>query len=31
MLKVENLTKHFGGVKAVNDCSFEIEKAKSPH
>lgn len=28
MLKVENLTKHFGGVKAVNDCSFEIEKGK---
>lgn len=28
MLKVENLTKHFGGVKAVNACSFEIEKGK---
>lgn len=28
MLKVENLTKHFGGVKAVNNCSFEIEKGK---
>ncbi len=25
MLKVKNLTKHFGGVKAVNDCSFSIE------
>lgn len=28
MLKVENLTKYFGGVKAVNTCSFEIEKGK---
>lgn len=28
MLKIQNLTKHFGGVKAVNDCSFEIEKGK---
>ena len=28
MLKVENLTKYFGGVKAVNACSFEIEKGK---
>lgn len=28
MLKIENLTKHFGGVKAVNNCSFEIEKGK---
>jgi len=28
MLKIENLIKHFGGVKAVNACSFEIEKGK---
>jgi ABC-type branched-subunit amino acid transport system ATPase component len=28
MLKIQNLTKHFGGVKAVNDCSFQIEKGK---
>ena len=26
MLKIQNLTKKFGGVKAVNDCSFEIKK-----
>lgn len=26
MLKVQNLHKSFGGVKAVNHCSFEIEK-----
>lgn len=24
MLKVKNLKKYFGGVRAVNDCSFEI-------
>lgn len=28
MLKVENLKKHFAGIKAVNDCSFEVEKGK---
>jgi len=26
MLKVKNLSKHFGGVRAVNNCSFEIEE-----
>lgn len=26
MLKVQNLHKSFGGVKAVNHCSFEVEK-----
>lgn len=26
MLKVQNLHKAFGGVKAVNHCSFEVEK-----
>jgi len=26
MLKVQNLKKYFGGVKAVDDCSFEVEK-----
>jgi ABC-type branched-subunit amino acid transport system ATPase component len=28
MLKIENLKKHFAGIKAVNDCSFEVEKGK---
>lgn len=28
MLKVKNLTKYFGGIKAVNSCSFEIGKGK---
>jgi ABC-type branched-subunit amino acid transport system ATPase component len=28
MLRVINLTKHFGGVSAVADCSFEIEYGK---
>lgn len=28
LLKIKNLHKSFGGVKAVNDCSFEIEKGK---
>lgn len=28
MLKIHSLTKKFGGVRAVNDCSFEIEKGK---
>lgn len=26
MLKIQNLSKHFGGVKAVNNCSFEIKE-----
>jgi branched-chain amino acid transport system ATP-binding protein/neutral amino acid transport system ATP-binding protein len=26
MLKIQNLSKAFGGVKAVNDCSFEIKR-----
>jgi ABC-type branched-subunit amino acid transport system ATPase component len=26
MLKIQNLSKAFGGIKAVNDCSFEIKK-----
>jgi branched-chain amino acid transport system ATP-binding protein/neutral amino acid transport system ATP-binding protein len=26
MLKIKNLSKAFGGVKAVNDCSFEIKR-----
>ena len=26
MLKIKNLKKYFGGVKAVDGCSFEIEK-----
>jgi ABC-type branched-subunit amino acid transport system ATPase component len=26
MLKINNLSKHFGGVKAVNNCSFDIRK-----
>jgi branched-chain amino acid transport system ATP-binding protein len=25
MLRVENLKKYFGGVKAVDECSFEIQ------
>lgn len=28
MLQVEKLKKHFGGVKAVDDCSFGIEKGQ---
>ncbi len=28
MLRVDNLSKHFGGVKAVNDCSFSVKKGK---
>lgn len=26
MLKIQNLSKSFGGVKAVNDCSFEVKR-----
>ena len=26
ILKVENLVKSFGGVAAVNDCSFEVRR-----
>ena len=28
MLKIKSLKKHFSGIKAVNDCSFEVEKGK---
>ncbi len=28
MLKVKNINKKFGGLKALNNCSFEIEKGK---
>lgn len=28
MLKVEKLNKSFGGVKAVNNCSFEVKKGQ---
>lgn len=28
MLKIKNLSKHFGGVRAVDNCSFEIQKGK---
>jgi len=28
MIKIKNLKKYFGGVKAVDSCSFEIEKGK---
>ncbi len=28
MLRIENLKKYFGGIKAVNGCSFEVEKGK---
>ncbi len=28
MLKIQSLSKHFGGIKAVNNCSFEIKKRK---
>lgn len=28
MLKIKNLSKHFGGVNAVSDCSFEVKKGK---
>jgi len=26
MMKIKKLTKHFGGIKAVNDCSFIVKK-----
>jgi branched-chain amino acid transport system ATP-binding protein len=26
MLKVDNLCKNFGGLKAVNQCSFEVQE-----
>ena len=26
MLEVKNLCKHFGGIRAVDDCSFKVEK-----
>lgn len=26
MLRIQNLKKHFGGIKAVDNCSFEIKK-----
>jgi len=26
MLKIQNLSKHFGGVNAVNNCSFDIKE-----
>jgi ABC-type branched-subunit amino acid transport system ATPase component len=28
MLKIKNLTKHFGGIKAVDSCDFEIKPNK---
>ena len=28
ILKVKNLSKHFGGLKAVDKCSFSVEKGK---
>jgi len=28
MLQIKNLSKNFGGVKAVDNCSFEIKKGK---
>ena len=28
MLEIKNLKRYFGGVKAVDDCSFKIEKGK---
>ena len=26
LLEIKNLVKHFGGIKAVDDCSFSVEK-----
>ncbi|MED5580422.1 MAG: ABC transporter ATP-binding protein [Nitrospinota bacterium] len=28
ILKIQNVKKYFGGVKAVDDCSFEVEEKK---
>ena len=28
LLEVSNLSKHFGGIKAVDDCTFSIEEGK---
>ena len=28
MLKIQNISKHFGGIKAVDNCSFEIAKGE---
>jgi len=28
MLEIKNLKRYFGGVKAVDDCSFKVEKGK---
>ncbi|MEM3714225.1 MAG: ATP-binding cassette domain-containing protein, partial [Nitrososphaeria archaeon] len=28
MLKVTNLTKRFGGIKAVDNCSFEVKEKR---
>jgi ABC-type branched-subunit amino acid transport system ATPase component len=28
MLKIKNLKKYFGGIRAVDDCSFEVEEGK---
>lgn len=28
MMKINNLTKHFGGLKAVSDVSFQVEKGE---
>jgi neutral amino acid transport system ATP-binding protein len=28
MLEVRNLCKHFGGIRAVDDCSFTVERGK---
>ena len=28
MLEVKGLNKHFGGIQAVNDCSFSIEEGR---
>ena len=31
MLKIQNLSKNFGGIKAVDNCSFEIGKGILKH
>lgn len=28
ILKIDNLNKHFGGIKAVDDCSFKVERGQ---